>query len=46
MADSSVKTRIKDLLQDITVDNVAIGQFATDAAKEIKCTPNRNVVES
>jgi len=35
MADSSVKTRIKDLLQDITVDNVAIGQFATDAAKEI-----------
>ena len=35
MAQSSVKTRIKDLLQDITVDNIAIGQFATDAAKEI-----------
>jgi hypothetical protein len=35
MAQSSIKTRIKDLLQDITVDNIAIGQFATDAAKEI-----------
>jgi len=35
MAQSSVKTRIKDLLQDVTVDNIAIGQFATDAAKEI-----------
>tara|TARA_B100000902_G_scaffold168074_1_gene162817 strand:- start:1207 stop:1833 length:627 start_codon:yes stop_codon:yes gene_type:complete len=35
MGATSVKSRILDLLSDIVVDNTAIGQFATDAAKEI-----------
>ena len=35
MGATSIKSRIKDLLTDVTVDNTAIGQFATDAAKEI-----------
>jgi len=35
MGATSVKSRILDLLADVVVDNTAIGQFATDAAKEI-----------
>jgi len=35
MGATSIKSRILDLLSDIVVDNIAIGQFATDAAKEI-----------
>ena len=35
MGATSIKSRILDLLSDIVVDNTAIGQFATDAAKEI-----------
>ena len=35
MATTSVRSRVKDLLNTITVDSTAIGQFATDAAKEI-----------
>ena len=35
MGATSIKSRILDLLADVTVDNTAIGQFATDAAKEI-----------
>ena len=35
MGATSVKSRILDLLSDVVVDNTAIGQFATDAAKEI-----------
>ena len=35
MGATSIKSRIKDLLTDVTVDNTAISQFATDAAKEI-----------
>lgn len=35
MGATSIKSRILDLLSDVTVDNTAIGQFATDAAKEI-----------
>jgi hypothetical protein len=35
MGTTSVKSRILDLLADVVVDNTAIGQFATDAAKEI-----------
>ena len=35
MGATSIRSRVKDLLNDITVDSTAIGQFATDAAKEI-----------
>lgn len=35
MGATSIKSRLLDLLSDIVVDNTAIGQFATDAAKEI-----------
>jgi hypothetical protein len=35
MGTTSVKSRILDLLADVVIDNTAIGQFATDAAKEI-----------
>lgn len=35
MGATSIKSRILDLLADVTVDNTAISQFATDAAKEI-----------
>ncbi len=35
MGATSIRSRIKDLLRDITVDSTAIGQFATDSAKEI-----------
>ena len=35
MGATSVKSRILDLLSDIVIDNIAVGQFATDAAKEI-----------
>ena len=35
MGATSVKSRILDLLADVVIDNTAIGQFATDAAKEI-----------
>ena len=35
MGATSIKSRLLDLLADVVVDNTAIGQFATDAAKEI-----------
>ena len=35
MGATSIKSRILDLLGDLVIDNTAIGQFATDAAKEI-----------
>lgn len=35
MATTSVRSRIQDLLGSLTVDSTAIGQFATDSAKEI-----------
>jgi len=35
MGATSIKSRILDLLSDVVIDNTAIGQFATDAAKEI-----------
>ena len=35
MGATSIKSRILDLLTNVTVDNTAISQFATDAGKEI-----------
>tara|TARA_R100000781_G_C4050992_1_gene117543 strand:+ start:124 stop:753 length:630 start_codon:yes stop_codon:yes gene_type:complete len=35
MGATSIKSRILDLLSDVTIDNTAVGQFATDSAKEI-----------
>jgi len=35
MGATSVKSRVLDLLSELVVDNTAIGQFASDAAKEI-----------
>tara|TARA_R100000278_G_scaffold36190_2_gene32584 strand:- start:1014 stop:1637 length:624 start_codon:yes stop_codon:yes gene_type:complete len=35
MGATSIRSRITDLLKELTVDSTAIGQFATDSAKEI-----------
>ena len=35
MGATSIRSRITDLLKELTIDSTAIGQFATDSAKEI-----------
>ena len=35
MGATSIRSRITDLLKELTIDSTAVGQFATDSAKEI-----------